>query len=354
MSRFYHRIQSEEQNFREQKQLIEVEIADTVLTIIEARENAKKGSDDSIRTKLAICADVFISLRGDTNALKAKDHLISLNRLTGTVTQPKKDVIWPPAFINKEYTVIMAQKDTHKKLHVISRDDPGDAPNFPHDQSSAFTLRHFLCSQNLAENKTNAAWALYCAPVAFLSHEARVDWHRTIGHKSRFFATVPEFLAYAKAQLTGQRPKEFAACILTPWFFGQQEIAALARQKDQAIPTAWEKRAFRAGMMMVVVRDQKFRGHVYYKVILFKPAAPHYTLAQEPAARRSIQDQWIEDLKKSTKECLGAISGDWIGGILKHRDEGPKDRNVKPDSVELSSAFITEIIEQPGSLPTQP
>lgn len=327
-----------------------------IRTIIEAREQAKgsRDFDATIRTKLTTAVDLFITLRGSAVATDRRVPYNSLNRPVRNQADPAvdPDTTWPPAHFNKEDVAMLAQRDVRAKLYGVGPEKPGKFPIFPTDQSPPLAIREYLAHLNLVNHQADADWAVFCAPIAFLDDTSRADWYKVTGHKSRFYATVSEFLKYAKKRLTGKSAKKFVTSVLTPWCFSIQQVASSAAEKGQAIPLAWEKTAFRTGMAMVIVRDITYPRRVYYKVVLFKPGRPHYVRAEEPQARRGLHEQWIEKLKDIVKEDLERISSGWIGGKLEGREEMPK-RHVPPDSVELACAFVTEIIEEPRSMPMQ-
>jgi hypothetical protein len=311
-----------------------------IRTIVEARQRAKgsREFDATIRTKLTTAVDLFTTLGGDAVATSHRVPHNVLSRPARNQNPPVADpaTIWPPAHFNKEDVAMLAQRDVRARLYGVSPEQPGEYPIYPTDQSPPVVIREFLGHLNLVNSRAGADWALFCAPVAFHDDLCRADWYKPTGHRSRFYATVPELLEYAKKRLTGNSAKRFVAGILTPWYFGTQQITDSAAERDQAVPLTWEKTAFRTGMTMILVRDLIFKNRVYFKVILFKPGRPHYVRAEETQNRRGLHEQWIEKLKDKVKDELKHISSGWIGGKLEGREEMPR-RQVPP---RLCRAFV--------------
>ncbi|KAI1468607.1 uncharacterized protein F4812DRAFT_458135 [Daldinia caldariorum] len=300
-----------------------------------------------------------------TEAIDEVDSTIETRRIP-SLKAPEDFVItrsWPPEFFSQYDIAIMAQTKIRKNLFGIDYQCKGsgeDAPLYPHDQSHPLEVRRYLCWLSLTEMNPYSKGALFLAPIAFISHQKRQEWYAPTGHKSRFYATVDEFLNYAKVEFarTGRGAKQYIIGLLTPWFFEVAEVTSDAEKMNEDIPTRWQKGCFRAGMVLCLSKlgrqggGQVGRqsGHWWYQLALFKPGMPHYPAAAEPDRRKKRQNLWIRKLLDEIKAHFHIDKG-WIGGRSMNHIEAPASRKVSADSVEVSNEFITEIMENPNCFP---
>ncbi|KAI1660156.1 hypothetical protein F4813DRAFT_351138 [Daldinia decipiens] len=302
-------------------------------------------------TNLTTAIDGFITIVDQVDSTIETRRVPSLKAPKAfKVTRP-----WPPDYFSKLDVAILGETTTRKALFGIdheNRGDEEDAPLYPHDQSLPLYVRKYLCWLSLTETMPESKGALFLAPIAFISDKQRQEWYRPTGHKSRFYATVNEFLGYAKVEFekTGKGAKHHVIGLLTPWFFDVEEVASAAAKRDEAIPIVWEKTCFRAGMVLCLSKFER-DGYLWrIQLAMFKPGLPYYQSAAEPQSRQKKQDVWITELLKKVNEYF-CVSRAWTGGKSQNHVSPPSSRKVSADSVELSSEFITEIMEAPGVLP---
>ncbi|KAF3055930.1 hypothetical protein GL218_07126 [Daldinia childiae] len=262
---------------------------------------------------------------------------------------------WPPDYFSKLDIAILAETTIRKALFGIDHDNEGDEEDtllYPHDQSLPLYVRKYLCWLSLTETNPDSKNALFLAPIAFTSDQQRQEWYKPTGHRSRFYATVDEFLDYAKVEFekTGKGAKHNVIGLLTPWFFDVEEVESTAARRDEAIPVVWEKKCFRAGMALRLSKFERDGYQWRYQLTMFKPGLPYYQNAAEPQSRQGKQDLWIEELLEKVNEYFH-VTRAWIGGQTQNHFDPPSSRKVSADSVELSNEFITEIMENPSLLP---
>ncbi|KAI0148097.1 hypothetical protein F4776DRAFT_298883 [Hypoxylon sp. NC0597] len=303
-----------------------------------------------VKTQLTNCVDRFIKTIDDVDQTDAPRRPPSLKA-------PKYfngSRVWPPAHFGPLDVATMAESQTRKELFGVDlyNEDEDDAPRYPHDQDPPQSVRKFLCHLSLTQTKPNSNIGLFCVPIAFNTNEQRRDWYVPTGHMSRFYATVDEFMTYAQAEFQRKdgSSKQHVIGLLTPWFFEIDAVKLKAAEKDEAIPTVWEKTCFRAGMMICLSKFSSDDSDWAYRVILFKPSRTDYIRAEEPSDRRPKQNEWIEELLKNLEGTFDIVEG-WIGGRARTHVAALPNRGVSPDSVEVSCEIITEIMEDPRSLP---
>ncbi|KAI0852454.1 hypothetical protein F5Y00DRAFT_273080 [Daldinia vernicosa] len=308
---------------------------------------------DSIEesTNLTTVIDAFITTIDHVASTVQKRHPPSLKPPKDfKVTRP-----WPPDYFSKFDVAILGETTTRRALFGIDhkhKGDEEDAPLYPHDQSPPLYVRKYLCWLSLTETKPDSKGALFLAPIAFISDQQRQEWYNPTGHKSRFYATVTEFLDYARVEFekTGTGARHHVIGLLTPWFFDVEEVMSEAARRDEAIPTVWEKTCFRAGMVLCLSKFVRSGFTWVYQLAMFRPGLPYYQNAAEPQSRRKKQDVWIRELRKEINEYFYVEKG-WIGGKFQSHDGPPSSRKVSADSVELSNEFITKIMENPSLVP---
>ncbi|CAJ2501138.1 Uu.00g039910.m01.CDS01 [Anthostomella pinea] len=261
------------------------------------RFNADAQPSQNVSTLLTTILDRYIAMVDDVPS-----NANITQRLSGITLGA---LIWPEAFYSPIDVAVLGEGTIRTKLFGISpgRSAREDDLIYPHRPADAD------CS-------------LYLAPVASIDHEARNHWHKPTGYKSRFYATVDEFLTYARDEFhkTGAAAKSHVVGLLNPWFFEKDALTAEAARRNDAIPNVWKKTAFRAGLMLG----------------LSKPGKPTYPYAAEPSTRRNLQDAWIRQMVKLV-EARFMIVESWTDGAVDRGQDGEKlkaDSQVGADSVE--------------------
>ncbi|KAI1078301.1 hypothetical protein F5B20DRAFT_235634 [Whalleya microplaca] len=333
----------------------------------ESDESVEKANQDSVEldqssAKLIGFLDRFIEIEDDVGSTRPTRRTLSLaapkdvnlsQQLANTSLGAR---VWPPAHFSNLDVAIIGETTVRKQLFGVdfkNRLDEDDEPRYPHDGDVPLDVRNFLCWLSLTEKHPTSKCSLFLAPVAFIDHKQRQDWHITTGHKSRFYATTDEFLNYAHDEFdkTGPAAKTHVLALLTPWFFEIDAVRKDAEAKDQPIPIVWQKTCFRAGMMILLMKVKKNAQRRTYRLILFKPGLPVYPGAAEPKERREKQDAWIKKLREQVDARFDVVEG-WIGGAAVNHEKPPASRGVSADSVESSSEIIMEIMKDVGSLPS--
>ncbi|KAI0842813.1 hypothetical protein F5Y06DRAFT_74091 [Hypoxylon sp. FL0890] len=309
------------------------------------------GSAEMVKTKLTSSVDRFISIIDEVDSTIAARRPPGLKVPRGF----KSTHVWPPAHFGPLDVAIMAEARMRKELFGLDSNNKGDeddAPLYPHDQDLPLDARKFLCHLSLTETTSASKTALFPAPIAFNTNEQRQEWYLPTGHTSRFYATIDEFITYAHAEFknTESGSKHHVIGLLSPWFFEVGAVKAKAAERNEAIPITWQKTCFRAGMMLCLSKSKRDGPHWVYRLIMFKPGLPYYTRAAEPSDRRPKQDAWIEELLDHLESNFGIDEG-WVGGKARTHYAAPSTRGVSPDSIEVSSEIIAEIMEDPSSLP---
>ncbi|KAK8135148.1 hypothetical protein PG984_007160 [Apiospora sp. TS-2023a] len=342
-------------------------------SLLAARErtlSAAPGSGKAQKTPLTTALDILLDLRQKVNDLGRNDHVITLrpktlsrpSMLSGPgnnnngIVMNNNSPIWPPVHYSPLDIAHLCQHDVHVALFGITPENPGAEPTFPTDQDNPVTVRRFLCYEQLTKNKNapSTTWSLYCSPVAFLDDAAREAWYTNTGHKSRFYSTLPEFIEYAKEALS-RGGKDRVISLLTPWFYEVGDVMALSGG-HLALPVTWEKQCFRSGMTLIVEKDGKRENTntQQFKVIIFRPQAPHYPRAEpRGAGRGEKQDEWVGQVFGTITRKMHYVGSCWVGGTLQNAVD-TNGREVSPDSVELSANLVSELTEDPSSLTIDP
>lgn len=267
---------------------------------------------------------------------------------------------WPPAHFGALDVAIIGQAAIREKVFDIDylhKVEDENMPVYPTDQSPPLEVRSYLSWMALEETKPRSPIALFPAPVAFMGDKERCEWYLPTGHKSRFYATVNEFIDYAhdefKTTVAGTMQKRrHVIGLLTPWFFEKEWLAATAQERDQSIPTVWQGSCYRAGMMIALTRLRRHHNRQTCRLVIFKPGQPHYWRPSQPSERSEKQNAWVEDLVEKLRHHFQLAEG-WIGGRSQHH-YGPSldERSVTADSVESSSEIMQEVMLDVSTLPT--
>ncbi|KAI1336854.1 hypothetical protein F5Y15DRAFT_426624 [Xylariaceae sp. FL0016] len=328
---------------------------DTTRTFIDASEAMERSGSlltDVVDRWIEVIDDVASArpTRG-VRTLVAPKNVDLTNRLRGLYVSTS---LWPPSHFSTYDIAVLGEVTIRKQLFGVTNTVKAEEEiqqMYPHDQSDPVTVRKYLSWLALTEKAHGSNFSLFLAPVAFLNHTSRVEWHHPTGHKSRLYATVREFLEYACAEFRKDNSgiKSTVVGLLTPWFFDIDTLRLNANKKNQTTPIAWEKTCFRAGLALFLTKVEKKGSQYSYRLTLFKPDRPAYPRAAEPPDRRDLQDQWIAKLLNVVDEHFDVVDG-WIGGKAAQHEE--PDRSVPADSVEVSSEIITEVMENPSKLPS--
>ncbi|KAI0175540.1 hypothetical protein GGR52DRAFT_317116 [Hypoxylon sp. FL1284] len=236
---------------------------------------------------------------------------------------------WPPAHFSVLDVAIMAPATTRAKIFGIDyqhKVDEANMPIYPTDQDAPLDVRNFLCWMSLEETRPNPRALLFLAPVAFMDDQARCEWYRPTGFKARHYATVDEFIEYAREKAkqdkpgTGRGLKRHVIALLTPWFFDAEELAAKATERGQPIPTIWEGECLRAGMMACLSQFWSFTRSGYrstVRVLIFRPSSSLYPMSNPPPGRVKKQDDWLKEMKLKLENEF-EVKKVWVGGRCLH------------------------------------
>ncbi|KAI3323628.1 hypothetical protein HD806DRAFT_544336 [Xylariaceae sp. AK1471] len=310
---------------------------DSFIRIIDEIDNSR--STRSVRSLVA----------PNNNTIKER-----IGRMEGLEDGP---IIWPPPYFSPLDIAVLGEQSLRKTLYGIN---PGLTaedelePEYPTDQSDPMAVRQYLSWLALTEQKSGKKVSLLLAPVAFINHDQRQDWHKTTGHKARYYATVNDFMAYTRHEMSrsGTQSKNHVLALMTPWFFDVEQVKRDAETRNQAIPVVWQQTCFRAGVVFALSKLEK-QGHAWdYRLVIFKPGPPTYTRAAEPTERRGKQTAWIDSAIAIVKSHFNVVDV-WSGGRAERHDALDPARGVPADSVEVSSEFITEVMEDIHNLPKQ-
>ncbi|KAI0385762.1 hypothetical protein F5Y04DRAFT_276285 [Hypomontagnella monticulosa] len=262
---------------------------------------------------------------------------------------------WPPLHFGPLDVAMVGMLDTRTEFFGLDweskpKKEKEPLPTYPGDQDLPDVIRKYLCWLSLRETKPDSKVGLFLAPIAFHDHQGRKEWYWHTDKQSRLYATTDEFLDYAEEQLTKESKffKNTVLGLLTPWFFDVEEVVTNAEKRQDSVPKVWQKTCFRAGMMISLARFNSRDNR--YQLILFKPTLPHYERAAEPPDRQKKQDAWLEELIGKIRARF-QIEEAWVGRKAKHHIKAPKKRKVAADSVESSCEFITEVVEEPRTIP---
>ncbi|KAI5861707.1 hypothetical protein GGS23DRAFT_611312 [Durotheca rogersii] len=300
-----------------------------VSLFVSARRHNLGGDETGPATALMREIDRFAEMADAVDSTVAPRRPPSLTAPTGFNAARLYGRAWPPVHLSPLEVAVVGEAVTRRKLFGIDRehkgrDDDESTPLYPNDQNGPLEGREYLCWLVLTGTGPASRVGLFPVPVAFADDERRRVWYRPMGHQSRFYATVGEFLDFADAAIS--RPsglkssaKRHAICLLTPWFFDRAELAERALERSETLPTVWRKTFFRAGMALVLtdVDDGEYRA--------------------------------VSDLLGKVGQKFTVVET-WTGGRAQNHVPPPAGpRRTAADSVEASAEFITEIVEDPGS-----
>ncbi|KAI6093291.1 hypothetical protein F4821DRAFT_276836 [Hypoxylon rubiginosum] len=311
--------------------------------------------------RLTMFIDRWIAIIDDVNASRASRRPPSLKAPAGVDAASTLGArTWPPAHFNAVDVAIMAQTAVREKVYGIDhmhKVEEDQMPTYPHDQTTPLDVRKFLAWMSLEETAPRSPTSLFLAPVAFMGDEDRQKWYLPTGHKSRLYATVDEFISYAKVAFKSTAAdaigsKKHVIGLLTPWFFETEWLTAKAQEQDQAIPTVWQGQCFRAGTVVCLTRLMRVGDRHTCRLLLFTPDKPHYFRPSQPSDRINQQEAWLKTLAGKLKDNFQIEEG-WFGGRAQnHYGPSLAERPVTADSVESSSEIIQEIMMDVAKLPT--
>jgi hypothetical protein len=344
------------------------EIKGLVHLVVDARRRYIQTTEPNSDTLDRVIAplDTFINILDDSENSRSTRVIRSLTapnsstikermvRMEGLEAGP---IVWPPPYFSPLDIAIPGDQGLRKTLYGINPSLTAEnelEPIYPTDQSDPIAARQYLSWLALTEQKPRKKVSLHLAPVAFTSHEQRQEWHKATGHKARLYATVDDFMAYARYEMSrsGAQSKNHVLALMTPWFFDMEQVKREARKRNQAVPVVWQQTCFRAGVVFALSKLKK-QGHVWdYRLIIFKPGPPTYKRAAEPTSRRGKQTAWIDKAIDTVKAHFN-VADVWSGGRAGRHETVDPGRGVPADSVEASAEFITEVMEDVHNLPKQ-
>ncbi|KAI1329595.1 hypothetical protein F5Y16DRAFT_90263 [Xylariaceae sp. FL0255] len=331
------------------------------------REGWRRTTHEADTHSLTTSLDKFITIMEDLeNARHTRNRkaLIAPDDVTTQSRSGRQNLttVWPETYFKPLDIAVLGESMMKKVLFGVNPANKRfTQPKYPTDQSDPVAVRKYLSWLALTEAGPLKKIALFLSPVAFVDHSSRQKWHQVTGHQARYYSTVDEFVAYADGQL-GSSDIHIVLGLMTPWFYDPKEVIKYAESRNEDVPSTWQNTCFRSGMMVAIVKlrevkPKKIRPGCWterywkHRVFWFRPDQPTYPLAHETTATRDKLDKWItEAFKRIDNADIIRVRENWIGGrALNHK---VPNRNVLPDSVEVSCEFITEIMENPATLPT--
>ncbi len=266
--------------------------------------------------------------------------------------------IWPPCYFRPLDIVVLGEQSVREKLYGVNCHFSAVEefkPQYPTDQSGPIDARRYLSWLALATQKQSSKISLFLTPVAFMTHEERQEWYENTGHKSRYYATINDFVEYAKHEIgrssTGYS-KDHVLALVTPWFFDIEQVKIEAEKRNIDIPAAWKLVCFRAGLAFCLSKAKWVRNSYKYRLLIFRPRLPTYSAAAEQAERRTKQDEWISGVISIIKTDFN-IDDTWLDGRAEQHQQPNRRLGKEADSVEASAEFIAEIMEEKRKIPDE-
>ncbi|KAI0972744.1 hypothetical protein F4678DRAFT_471691 [Xylaria arbuscula] len=271
-----------------------------------------------------------------------------LDKLIGIMDQP-------PTYFGQLDLTVLGEKRVREKLYGIDRDFTAEElikPEYPHNQSDPINARLYLSWLALTtQDEKKSKSSLFLTPVAFMDHEEQQAWYQTTGHKSRYYATIDDFIEYATHQIgfipgqSGDIPsylktKNHVLALMTPWFFDIDEVESSSKLHSMSVQAMWEKRCVRSGMAFLLSKRKPHKTRYNYRLVIFRPGPPIYPYAAERGERGERQNEWLREVISLLRRSFD-VPDIWP----------PGPRRLGADSVEASAEFITEMMENFEEIP---
>ncbi|KAI1132456.1 hypothetical protein F5Y10DRAFT_231188 [Nemania abortiva] len=222
---------------------------------------------------------------------------------------------------------------------------------YPTATSDPITKRTYLCRLALAADTAAAKrHALFLAPIAFLIHRHRQDWYQVTSHKSRYYATIRDFLVYAEDFFGGSRNtlQDHLPALITPWFFSAASVTRHASITNRTAEETWEKACFRVGFVFLLSRletraqagDHERR---QYRLLIYKPGVAPRPLTKANSHLLGLQTGWINHAIGMIKKHY-ELDEIWSRGNTEFNNKG-----FCLDPMAASAKFIENImLRYPG------
>ncbi|KAI1422869.1 hypothetical protein F5Y12DRAFT_716896 [Xylaria sp. FL1777] len=270
---------------------------------------------------------------------------------------PRSGTVWPPTCFRPLNIAVLGEQSVREKLYGFDRDYTAKEKIkplylYPHDQYDPIDIRHYLSWLALATQDDQSKVSLFLNPIAFLTHEERQNWYESTGHKSRYYATVHDFVDYAAREISSHSEfsKNHVLALATPWFFDIEYPKREAERRHQDVPAVWQQICFRAGLAICLSKAKWLRRGYEYRLVIFKPGPPMYPRAAERADRRPKQEIWISEVISIIKARFN-VPDTWLDGSAEQHELPDSAREVQADSVESSAEFLTEMMEDHENIP---
>ncbi|KAI0599211.1 hypothetical protein F4775DRAFT_551920 [Biscogniauxia sp. FL1348] len=197
------------------------EVEEVVSVFVQGRESHKQTAHTIVNTKLSRSVDEYIDLRNSVRALppaaqfklelrptaleQTQMELRNLKLQPSTKAPEPPTSAWPPKHFNQHECIWVSDSRVRWQLydvsHLTSITNDEDYPLIPHSRSHPIDVKLLLCWMRLVKNTPTSSWALYMAPIGFLSAGDRKDWYLATGSLSKMYDTIGDFSSYAKDQL---------------------------------------------------------------------------------------------------------------------------------------------------------
>ncbi|TGJ78255.1 hypothetical protein E0Z10_g10507 [Xylaria hypoxylon] len=340
------------------------DIEDVVLLVTKARSRYPRNPDPNIKPHESVIKPL-------DELIKSMDKVYETRvpRRPNNLNPPKiihfpksHKRMWPPRHFKPLDIAVLGEQTVRENMYGIDHRFTAEEeikPEYPNDQSDPIAIRLYLSWLALTTQTATSRVSLFLVPVAFINHTQRQDWYQTTDFKSRYYATIDEFMAYAWNEIGNSEDdsKDHVLALATPWFFNFKEVESLAEyltaklNKPVSISTAWKQLCFRAGIVLCLSKSTWHRARGWsYRLLIFRPGLPTYPQAAEPTWRRNKQSVWIAETI-SQIQALFTLTDTLSGGCAKRHELPCPSRGVAADSVEASAEFITEIMEDVNCLP---
>ncbi|KAI1397161.1 hypothetical protein F4819DRAFT_490801 [Hypoxylon fuscum] len=208
---------------------------------------------------------------------------------------------------------------------------PSRLPRLPSGHSLPTDVKRFLCLATLQTRKPNGdtSMGLFPAPIAFLDNNDRKPWHNATGALSKTYATVDDFITYARDCLENHGRK-LVVGLFNSWSRTAEEIrgaydtSSFSGGRDYF----WAQSYPRSSMVITLQRmnENKIRLHMF---------DPSVSLATQPLTMQDMA--WKVDIYHRMQErlCIGEL---WHEGRI---HEAMTSFGVPwNDAVQLSCVLI--------------
>lgn len=250
---------------------------------------------------------------------------------------------WPPSHLAPADTQLLSQPRVRELLEGECWTDKGPMPDLPGDHSEPFRVRLFLswlAAVHTPPPPSNT-FALFPAPVAFMTNKERQAWYYPSGNQAKMFGHVEGFLEYAADAF--KDGKKMVLGLFTPVFATPQDaegiVAAGGESARQVFNNHAKMRRFGTALMLRQVERNGVRG---LQVAFFCPWDRHDFIKAAWKAREWRLLQWkqgVVDAVDAWADKVGVtILEGFSGGSIAVR----KGRDH--DSVEMCAGWLLRAV----------